>query len=162
VGRLWPLSDRVLTATGLRKWGIAMGTSAAAILADLIGGRENAWASTFSPVRLHPNVGARSFAKENANVAIRFFVDRVTRRGSVEDISPGEGRVVGSGLEQRACYRDDSGDLQSLSARCTHLGCIVRFNGAERTWDCPCHGSRFAVTGEVIEGPAVRALPRSD
>jgi glycine/D-amino acid oxidase-like deaminating enzyme/nitrite reductase/ring-hydroxylating ferredoxin subunit len=162
VGRLWPFSDRVLTATGLRKWGIAMGTSAAAILADLIGGRENAWASTFSPVRLHPNVGARSFAKENANVAIRFFVDRVTRRGSVEDISPGEGRVVGSGLEQRACYRDDSGDLQSLSARCTHLGCIVRFNGAERTWDCPCHGSRFAVTGEVIEGPAVRALPRSD
>jgi Rieske Fe-S protein len=68
--------------------------------------------------------------------------------------------VVGSGVRQRALYRDDSGELHTLSARCTHLGCIVGFNRAERTWDCPCHGSRFAATGEVIEGPAVRPLPR--
>jgi glycine/D-amino acid oxidase-like deaminating enzyme/nitrite reductase/ring-hydroxylating ferredoxin subunit len=162
VGRLWPFSDRVLTATGLRKWGIAMGTAAGAILADLIAGRENPWASTVSPMRLHPKAGAISFAKENANVAKVFFADRVMRRGPADDIGPGEGRVTGEGLAQRAVYRDDSDRLHTLSARCTHLGCIVRFNGAERTWDCPCHGSRFAATGEVIEGPAVADLPRRD
>jgi glycine/D-amino acid oxidase-like deaminating enzyme/nitrite reductase/ring-hydroxylating ferredoxin subunit len=162
VGRLWPFSDRVLTATGLRKWGIAMGTSAATILTDLVAGRKNRWASTFTPVRIHPRAGATSFIKENVNVATRFLGDRVPGRESAEDLSPGEGRVVGSGLEQRAVYRDDSGTLHPLSARCTHLGCIVRFNAAERTWDCPCHGSRFGATGEVIEGPAVRPLSRRD
>jgi Rieske Fe-S protein len=135
---------------------------AAAILTDQIAGRENRWASTFTPMRLHPKAGATSFAKENANVAKVFFTDRITRRAPAEGLEPGNGRVVGDGLAQRAIYRDEAGDLHSLSARCTHLGCIVHFNGAERTWDCPCHGSRFAATGEVIEGPAVADLPRRD
>jgi glycine/D-amino acid oxidase-like deaminating enzyme/nitrite reductase/ring-hydroxylating ferredoxin subunit len=160
VGRLWPFSDRILTATGLRKWGIAMGTSAAAILSDLVASRPNPWASTFSPMRLHPTAGATSFIKENANVGKHFLADRLSRRETAEELSPGEGRVIGSGLGQRAVYRDDAGKLHSSSARCTHLGCIVRFNAAEQTWDCPCHGSRFAGTGEVIEGPAVRQLQR--
>jgi glycine/D-amino acid oxidase-like deaminating enzyme/nitrite reductase/ring-hydroxylating ferredoxin subunit len=162
IGRLWPFSDRVITATGLRKWGIAMGTSAAAMLSDLVAGRDNPWASTFSPVRLHPRAGATSFLKENANVAAHFFGDRLTRRGSDSDLAPGEGRVIGDGLAQRAVYRDDGGTVHALSARCTHLGCIVRFNSAERTWDCPCHGSRFAATGEVLEGPAVHDLQPQD
>jgi glycine/D-amino acid oxidase-like deaminating enzyme/nitrite reductase/ring-hydroxylating ferredoxin subunit len=162
VGRLWPLSERVLTATGLRKWGIAMGTSAAGILGDLVAGRKNRWADTFTPMRVHPKAGATSFVKENANVARRFFFDRIKARESAEGLSPGEGRVTGSGLGQRAVYRDDSGTLHTLSARCTHLGCIVRFNRPERTWDCPCHGSRFDATGEVIEGPATSPLQRRD
>jgi glycine/D-amino acid oxidase-like deaminating enzyme/nitrite reductase/ring-hydroxylating ferredoxin subunit len=160
VGRLWPFSDRLLTATGFRKWGIAMGTAAADMLSDLIAGRQSPWAETFTPMRLHPKAGGLSFLKENANVGAHFFADRITNRESAEEISPGEARVVGSGLEQRAVYRDDSGELHTLSARCTHLGCIVGFNAAERTWDCPCHGSRFAATGEVIEGPAVHGLER--
>jgi len=162
VGRLWPFSERVLTATGLRKWGIAMGTSAAAILADLIARRENPWADTFTPMRAHPKAGAASFAKENANVATRFFADRIKNRDSADDLSPGRGAVIGAGLGQRAVYRDDAGRLHSLSARCTHLGCIVGWNGAERTWDCPCHGSRFDATGEVIEGPATSPLERQE
>lgn len=162
VGRLWPFSERVLTATGLRKWGIAMGTSAAGILGDLIAGRQNRWADTFTPMRVHPRAGGTSFAKENANVARRFFLDRIKPRDSAEGLSPGEGRVIGSGLGQRAVYRDDSGTLHTLSARCTHLGCIVRFNRPERTWDCPCHGSRFDATGDVIEGPATSPLQRRD
>jgi glycine/D-amino acid oxidase-like deaminating enzyme/nitrite reductase/ring-hydroxylating ferredoxin subunit len=162
VGRLWPFSDRILTATGLRKWGIAMGTSAAAILSDLVAGRPNPWASTYSPIRLHPKAGATSFIKENANVGKHFLADRLRRRQTTEELTPGEGRVIRSGLGQQAIYRDESGELHSLSARCTHLGCIVGFNGAEQTWDCPCHGSRFAGTGEVIEGPAVRPLQRQD
>lgn len=162
VGRLWPFSERVLTATGLRKWGIAMGTSAAAILGDLVAGRHNRWADTFNPMRVRPKAGVMSFVRENANVARHFFSDRIAHRGSSEDLQPGEGRVVGSGLGQRAVYRDKSGEVHSLSARCTHLGCIVNFNRPERTWDCPCHGSRFAATGEVIEGPATSPLERRD
>jgi glycine/D-amino acid oxidase-like deaminating enzyme/nitrite reductase/ring-hydroxylating ferredoxin subunit len=162
VGKLWPFSDRVLTVTGLRKWGIAMGTAGAGMLADLITGSDNPWASTFDPMRVHPRAGATDFLKQNANVGKRFFADRIVQRASGDDLASGEGRVVGEGLAQRAVYRDDQGALHSLSARCTHLGCIVNFNRAERTWDCPCHGSRFAATGEVIEGPAVASLPRRD
>lgn len=162
VGRLWPFSDRILTATGMRKWGLAMGTSAAGILADAVRGTENPWARTFSPVRLHPLAGGSDFIKENANAGLRFVADRLTGRFSVSELAPGEGAVVGSGLGKRAVYRDESGELHSLSARCTHLGCMVRFNPAERTWDCPCHGSRFDLDGAVIEGPAVRGLRRQD
>jgi glycine/D-amino acid oxidase-like deaminating enzyme/nitrite reductase/ring-hydroxylating ferredoxin subunit len=158
VGRHDPLSARVWVATGFRKWGLAMGTAAAELLAAQIAGREHAWTELFNPQRLRPKAGATSFAKENANVALRFFGDRVVKRGSVGEIAPGEGRIVGAGLGQRAVYRDEDGTLHERSARCTHLGCIVNWNSAERTWDCPCHGSRFAASGEVIEGPAVRPL----
>ena len=158
VGRHDPLSSGVWVATGFRKWGLAMGTAAAELLAAQIGGREHAWAELFDPQRVRPRASAATFVKENANVALRFFGDRVTKRGDVDEIGPGEGRIVGAGLAQRAVYRDDDGSLHELSARCTHLGCIVNWNTGERTWDCPCHGSRFAATGEVIEGPAVRPL----
>jgi glycine/D-amino acid oxidase-like deaminating enzyme/nitrite reductase/ring-hydroxylating ferredoxin subunit len=162
IGRLWPFSSAVLTATGMRKWGLAMGTSAAGMLADRVLERDNQWAETFDPMRAHPVAGGPSFVKENANAGWRFLGDRVGKRASVDHLEPGEGAVVGSGLAQRAVYRDDKGELTELSARCTHLGCIVNFNSAERTWDCPCHGSRFALDGEVIEGPAVKGLERKD
>ena len=158
VGRHDPLSSGLWVATGFRKWGLAMGTAAAELLAAQIAGRDHAWAELFDPQRVRPKASAASFVKENANVALRFFGDRVAKRGDVDEIGPGEGRVVGSGLGQRAVYRDDEGRLHEVSARCTHLGCIVNWNTGERTWDCPCHGSRFAATGEVIEGPAVRPL----
>jgi glycine/D-amino acid oxidase-like deaminating enzyme/nitrite reductase/ring-hydroxylating ferredoxin subunit len=158
VGRHDPLSSRVWVATGFRKWGLAMGTAAAELLAAEIAGRDHAWSPLFDPQRVRPRASAASLVKENANVALRFFGDRLVKRASVEEIAPGEGRVVGAGLGQRAVFRDDDGTLHELSARCTHLGCIVNWNSGERTWDCPCHGSRFAATGEVIEGPAVRPL----
>jgi glycine/D-amino acid oxidase-like deaminating enzyme/nitrite reductase/ring-hydroxylating ferredoxin subunit len=158
VGRHDPLSSGVWVATGFRKWGLAMGTAAAELLAAQIAGRDHAWASLFDPQRLRPKASAKTFVKENANVALRFLGDRVVKRGKPEEIAPGEGRIVGAGFGQRAVYRDEDGKPHELSARCTHLGCIVNWNTAERTWDCPCHGSRFAATGEVIEGPAVRPL----
>jgi len=157
VGPLWPFSDRVLTATGMRKWGLAMGTTAAAMLSDEVQGRENRFARTFTPVRANPVAAAPSLAKENANVGFRFVRDRL-QRGSADDLALGEGAVVGDGLGQRAVYCDEAGKLHELTARCTHLGCIVRFNDGERSWDCPCHGSRFGIDGEVLEGPAVHPL----
>jgi glycine/D-amino acid oxidase-like deaminating enzyme/nitrite reductase/ring-hydroxylating ferredoxin subunit len=164
VGPLWPFGERLLTVTGLQKWGLAMGASAGAIVADLARGEENEWAPVFDPGRFDPRPGALSFAKHNADDGLRFLAGRLAgRRRSSDDLGPGEGAVVSSGLGQRAAYRDEDGKLHLHSARCTHLGCIVRFNAAERSWDCPCHGSRFdAVDGVVLEGPAVRPLPRDE
>jgi glycine/D-amino acid oxidase-like deaminating enzyme/nitrite reductase/ring-hydroxylating ferredoxin subunit len=161
VGRLWPLSDRVLTATGFRKWGLANGTAAAMMLRDRIEGRENPWASTFDSMRLKPRAAARGIAKEGLEDAWRLVADRILKRGSAHDVAPGTGKVVSAGRRQIALSRDEQGALHAVSARCTHLGCIVSWNSAERTWDCPCHGSRFDADGGVIQGPAVRPLPPS-
>jgi glycine/D-amino acid oxidase-like deaminating enzyme/nitrite reductase/ring-hydroxylating ferredoxin subunit len=158
VGRLWPFSHRLYAASGFRKWGLAMGTAAAMMLRDQVLGRPNRWAPAFDPSRVKLRAGATSLAKENADVAFHFFADRLGGRGSPATLRNGEGRVVRSGLGQAAVYRDESGRLHSLSARCTHLGCIVAWNSAERSWDCPCHGSRFSYDGTVIQGPAVKPL----
>jgi glycine/D-amino acid oxidase-like deaminating enzyme/nitrite reductase/ring-hydroxylating ferredoxin subunit len=160
IGRLWPFSERLLTATGFQKWGLAQSAAAAQILRDAIVGRENPWAATYSPFRPRRLSGTPGFLKENADVGVRFVADRVRRRESAEPPpGPGEGRVVSAGGRQVALSRDDEGNLHAVSARCTHLGCIVDWNPAERSWDCPCHGSRFGPDGTVLEGPASRPLP---
>jgi glycine/D-amino acid oxidase-like deaminating enzyme len=125
VGRHDPLSPHLWVATGFKKWGLAMGTAAAELLAAQIAGREHPWSALFDPHRIRARASAPSFVKENANVAFHFVADRVSKRGA---------------------------------PRCPHLGCLLDWNAAEETWDCPCHGSRFAASGEVIEGPAVRPL----
>ena len=158
VGKLWPFSDRILTATGFRKWGLASGSAAAMMLSDRVLGRDNPWSETFDPMRVKPLASLPAIAKEGAQDGFYFFADRLRKRGSADDVAPGEGRVVGAGLSQAAVYRDEGGTLHRVSARCTHLGCIVSWNGAERTWDCPCHGSRFDVDGRVVQGPAVKPL----
>jgi glycine/D-amino acid oxidase-like deaminating enzyme/nitrite reductase/ring-hydroxylating ferredoxin subunit len=161
VGRLWPLSARVLCATGLRKWGLAMGSAAGEMLAQMAGGEQPEWARPFRTGRLNPVRSARSLVIHNAESGLSFIADRIRHRGGTAGLKRGQGRVVGAGLGQAAIYRDDNGATHRLSARCTHLGCIVRWNAAERSWDCPCHGSRFAATtGEVLQGPAVNPLPR--
>ena len=84
------------------------------------------------------------------------------RPPSVEDLQPGEGAIVRAAGEKVAAYRDDDGVLHAVSPVCTHMGCLVSFNKAERSWDCPCHGSRFSYEGEVLSGPAVKDLDRKD
>lgn len=161
VGPLAPFSKSILVATGFRKWGYANASAAAMMLTDRIAGRPNEWASTFDSNRIGPPQAAVSFVRENANVGRRFAVDRL-KRGSAAGVAPGEGAVVRDGLGQTAVYRDERGGLHAVSARCTHLGCIVDFNSAERSWDCPCHGSRFGIDGAVLAGPAVAPLePRT-
>ena len=110
-----------------------------------------------------PSPGALIGLVRNApGAALHFVGDRLRRRGSDVDLAPGEGAIVDSGLGKAALYRDEGGELHALSARCTHLGCLVRWNAADGTWDCPCHGSRFSPTGEVDEGPATKPLePRA-
>jgi glycine/D-amino acid oxidase-like deaminating enzyme/nitrite reductase/ring-hydroxylating ferredoxin subunit len=165
VGRVSPLSDRVLTATGFRKWGLTNGTAAAMMMSDTLLGRDNPWIQAFESNRIELRSSLPSIVKENANVGFHFFADRAHGGVPLSEprLEPGQGRLVRGLIGQTATYRDDAGDLHRLSARCTHLGCIVRWNSAERTWDCPCHGSRFdPVDGGVIEGPAVHPLERKD
>jgi glycine/D-amino acid oxidase-like deaminating enzyme/nitrite reductase/ring-hydroxylating ferredoxin subunit len=153
-------SERVLVATGFQKWGMSNGAAAAITLADRIAGRENRWASLFDTERLNARQSLKELLKENADVVKRFVGDRLGTelRRAPEDLGAGEAGVMTSGAERVAAYRDPDGVLHAVSAACTHLGCTVTWNTAETTWDCPCHGSRFTVDGEVLEGPAVRPL----
>jgi glycine/D-amino acid oxidase-like deaminating enzyme/nitrite reductase/ring-hydroxylating ferredoxin subunit len=161
IGSYRPGSRRIWVTAGFMKWGFATATFAAMILADRIGDRANDWAETFAPSR----VSLRS-AHEVAELGAKFTIDLVGDRLrppqalSAGGIPPGEARVVPDGLGKKGVYRDADGTTHAVSLRCTHMGCLVRFNAAERSWDCPCHGSRFAVDGSVLEGPAVRPLER--
>jgi glycine/D-amino acid oxidase-like deaminating enzyme/nitrite reductase/ring-hydroxylating ferredoxin subunit len=161
VGQLNPWSKRIVMATGFAKWGITGGTAAARMLSDRLLGRDNEWAQLFDPNRLGPVLtSARSFAKENAAAGVRFVGDRIRKPGcrSIEELEPGEGDIVKHNGKKVAGYRSEDGELVAVASRCTHLGCQVNWNRAERSWDCPCHGSRFAPTGEVLHGPAVDRL----
>jgi glycine/D-amino acid oxidase-like deaminating enzyme/nitrite reductase/ring-hydroxylating ferredoxin subunit len=160
VGPLTPRTDRVFMATGFAKWGMTGGTAAARLLTDLLLQRDNAAAELFDPNRLNLRASAKTLVTENAQSGLRFVGDRIRRCGRrpIDDLQPGEGDIVRLGGEIVAGYRDDGGDLSAVSATCTHLGCRVSWNSAERSWDCPCHGSRFAPSGEVLQGPAVHPL----
>jgi glycine/D-amino acid oxidase-like deaminating enzyme/nitrite reductase/ring-hydroxylating ferredoxin subunit len=160
IGPIHPRSDRIYVATGFRKWGMTSGTVAAMLIADAIAGRDNDWSGFFSSTRVGPLTALPRLALENGRAGIAFFAERVLQRGtrSIAELAPGEGGIVAAAEGKVAGYRDESGGLRAVSARCTHLGCQVHWNAAERTWDCPCHGSRFGVDGEVLEGPAVRPL----
>jgi glycine/D-amino acid oxidase-like deaminating enzyme/nitrite reductase/ring-hydroxylating ferredoxin subunit len=164
VGRLTHRSEHVYVATAFKKWGMTNGTAAAMILADLILGKTNAWADLFDARRLKPLASAPKFLRENGAVARHFVGDRLDRgdTATVHEIAAGEGRLLRLGGRKTAVYRDDEGRLHALSPLCTHMGCNVSWNTAERSWDCPCHGSRFSGRGAVIEGPATRDLAKRD
>jgi glycine/D-amino acid oxidase-like deaminating enzyme/nitrite reductase/ring-hydroxylating ferredoxin subunit len=159
VGKYMPGAKRMWVATGFKKWGLTNGTAAAEILTDLIQGRENGWAWLFDSNRFKPGAAAKEFLKENANVGWRFVRDRVASDfPSVDEIPPGQGGLVREGVRQLAAYREEDGTLHVLSALCTHMACTVKWNSAERSWDCPCHGSRFHYDGTVLQGPALDGL----
>jgi glycine/D-amino acid oxidase-like deaminating enzyme/nitrite reductase/ring-hydroxylating ferredoxin subunit len=165
VGLVSPVSKHVWTGSGYRKWGLTNGTAAAMMLTDAIEGRENPWAATFDANRLKPVAAGPTLVKENVNVGAHFVADRLTPPDaeSLDALLPGEGGIVVVDGDRSAAYRDEDGTVHALSPTCTHLGCHVTWNRAERTWDCPCHGSRFdAVDGHVIQGPAVHDLERRE
>ena len=160
VGKVARTSRALYAATGFRKWGMSNGTAAGVLLRDLVMGRTSPWASTFDPNRVTPAQSAKEFLKENLDVARHFVQDRVGLPGreAVDGLQPGEGVVARIGAEAYAVSRGDAGTLRSCSPLCTHMHCHVAWNTAERSWDCPCHGSRFAPDGTVIQGPATRDL----
>ncbi|MFC3895145.1 FAD-dependent oxidoreductase [Lentzea rhizosphaerae] len=163
IGSYTPGSDTLFTATGYMKWGLTSGTFAASLLADLVTSKPNDLAERFSPHRLSLK-SLPELVKKNAEVAVEFVGDRVIPADatSSENLPPDHAHVIRDGLGKTGVYRDADGQLHAVSLRCTHLGCLVRFNAAERSWDCPCHGSRFDIDGEVLEGPATKPLPKRD
>jgi len=162
VGRL-PGSRRQLVAAGFAGTGLTFGGMAAELLADLLLRGHGPLERLLSPARFGPLEGALHAGGENLSVAWRFVRDRLRAlvpRRHADEVPADSGRVVSRGGRPLAQYRDPSGELHVLSARCTHLGCIVQWNELEKTWDCPCHGGRFQRTGKVLYGPPTRDLER--
>jgi glycine/D-amino acid oxidase-like deaminating enzyme/nitrite reductase/ring-hydroxylating ferredoxin subunit len=154
--------DNVFVVTGDSGMGITHGTIGGMLITDLILGKQNPWATLYDPAR-KPVRAAANFARENLNVAAQ-YVDwlRPSEVQSVREIQPGSGAVLRRGLSKVAVYRDDKGKTHECSAVCPHLGCIVHWNAAEHSWDCPCHGSRFDESGKVINGPSNSDLSPAD
>ena len=165
IGRNPDGAEHVWLATGDSGMGMTHGTIAGILLEALVMGREHPWEKLYDPKRitLHARELA-TLARENADVAVHVTVDYV-KPGQVDDVAaipPGEGRVLRRGMHKVAAYRDETGVVHQRSAVCTHLKCIVDWNTAEKSWECPCHGSRFSATGKVIGGPATADLEKID
>jgi Rieske Fe-S protein len=157
IGRANSSGENLFVATGDSGMGLTHGTIAGLLITDLIMGRENPWEKLYDPSRKMLNV---EFVTENLNTVTQ-YKDFLTAGdvGSVEHIPKGEGALIRDGLTKLAVYRDEEGHLHKHSAICTHLQCIVQWNAIEKTWDCPCHGSRFDRLGKVLIGPAIDDLP---
>lgn len=155
-----PLSNRdthVYVATGFRKWGITNGTAAALLLKDLIIHGESPWAAVYDPARFMADPMIKSAVSPGADIA-------APKSGAPPEIpeaaalAPGESMVATVEGKRVGLYRDDRGRLHAVYITCTHMGCELVWNGAELSWDCPCHGSRFTCEGEIMEGPALKPL----
>jgi nitrite reductase/ring-hydroxylating ferredoxin subunit len=158
IGSLGGRLSEVYVATGDSGNGMTYGPLAGMLLRDLITQRENVWAQVYDPNRLRLKSVPR-FISENTN-SLAQYADWITpaEASTLDSIAPGEGAILREGTHKIAAYRDHHGHMHLKSAVCTHLDGLVRWNGQEKTWDCPCHGSRFSGTGEVINGPAVQNL----
>ena len=158
-----PLDETsIFIATGFSGTGMTYGTISGMLLTDLIQGRENEWSELYDPSRVTSGA-IREFAAENLNVAAQ-YTELVTpgEVAAVRNVKRGRGAVLRQGLTKLAVYRDNQGVLDPHSAICPHLGCVVQWNSGEKTWDCPCHGSRYHRDGHVVNGPANRGLASVD
>lgn len=155
-----PLDKNVYIATGFSGNGMTHGTIAGILISDLILGKKNPWADIYNPSR-KSFFAAKEYLEENINV-VKQYTDWLKKGdiSSVHELHAGQGAIMREGLSKVAVYRDESGVLHKFSAVCPHLGCIVQWNSNEKTFDCPCHGSRFTNYGKVINGPSNRDLSR--
>jgi glycine/D-amino acid oxidase-like deaminating enzyme/nitrite reductase/ring-hydroxylating ferredoxin subunit len=153
-------SDQVLVATGYSGTGLMFGTLGGMLLADRVLGRQNPWADLYRTKRLKPLAAGPHLAKLALGTVKHLVQDRmeIPKVRDLSDVPLGEGRVVEIGGEKVAAYRGLDGTMHTVSPVCTHAACIVQWNAGEKTWDCPCHGSRFTPDGGIIEGPAVKEL----
>lgn len=160
IGPITSDDERILVATGFKKWGMTTGAVAGMILTDTIMGIESPWQDVFDSTRTEVRRSAKQFLLENANVAKRMIGDRLRtlKVPAVDDLKPGEGGVVDANGEKVGAYRTETGGLHMVSPVCTHLGCQLTWNTGEKSWDCPCHGSRFSYEGDVLQGPATKNL----
>ncbi|PAD38005.1 FAD-dependent oxidoreductase [Terribacillus sp. 7520-G] len=154
IGKVSDDAPGIYTATGFGKWGLSNGVAAATLLADLIEGKDNEFADVYRIGREMEEAEPETLGEDDVN---RTGNETVIRP---DDLPNGTGAILEKNGQTMAYYRDDKGELHEMSASCTHNGCPVSWNDADHTWDCSCHGSRFTAEGEVVEGPALRALDR--
>ncbi|GAB3169613.1 FAD-dependent oxidoreductase [Telluribacter humicola] len=158
-------SKRTYMATSYDADGLTYGTVAGIHISEQILGKENPeWVEAFNPKRIASLATVKEFIKENANVAVQYIKGNpfTADVSEFKEIQKGEGKTIKVNGEKLAAYRDEKDQLHVCSAICPHLLCAVNWNNAEKTWDCPCHGSRFMIDGTVIEGPAIHNLEKKD
>lgn len=163
IGAITKHQPHILVATGYRKWGMTNGTHAALLLRDLVLKRENRFKDLFAPSRFYVDPSLKHFFMDNVDVA-KHLIKGKLEFPSVElkDLTNDQGAVVHIHGKRKGAYKDLEGNLHIVDTTCTHLGCELNWNHGDRTWDCPCHGSRFSYKGEVIEGPAEKPLKREE
>lgn len=159
IGKM-PGEENIFVATGYNGNGMTWGTLAAEILSDVIDGKENELADIVSPNRIEMMASAKEFVKENVDAVFHLIKDQFTadKKTELDELQPGEGKVLEHESQKVAAYRSDSGELELVTAICPHMGCVVNFNNSEQTWDCPCHGSRFDTKGNLLTGPSLTGL----
>jgi glycine/D-amino acid oxidase-like deaminating enzyme/nitrite reductase/ring-hydroxylating ferredoxin subunit len=160
IGQMPMAAKGIYCATGYNGNGMMLGSVAGKILSDLVRKRPNPYAELFDPCRVKPIDSFSEFVKENADVAYHFVADRIGMHetDSLKRLQPGTGKVVEVDGEKIAAYRDDEGKIHALSPVCTHAACIVNWNSEKKSWDCPCHGARYDIDGQVLTGPATKNL----
>lgn len=158
VGRYTDETPNLYIATGFGKWGMTNSTVSAMLLKDIIVKGRSKWEDVYNPSRKTVLASTKNFVVENLNVAKELIGGKIAPIPKDVEINPGEGMVVKANGQRTGAYRDEDGKLHLVNTTCTHMGCELNWNSAEKSWDCPCHGSRFSYDGTVIEGPAISPL----
>lgn len=157
-GRLTSNRTNIYVASGFAKWGMTNSYASASIITDLITDGRSPWADVYDPSRFTPGASAKNFVVENADVASNFISGKLSMAPENIDIKPGEAGYVEHEGSKAGVYMDRQGEPHYVETSCTHLGCGLRWNSAELSWDCPCHGSRFTYEGDIIDGPAHKSI----
>ncbi|MCD2348527.1 FAD-dependent oxidoreductase [Clostridium guangxiense] len=158
IGKIMSSKENIYVATGFKKWGMTNGTAAARILTDEILGANNPWKEVFDPTRKFTAQAYGKLFAENFDVAKELIIGKIKSGEDGIDIKKDEGKIVEIEGHKYGAYRDEDGKLHIVNITCTHVGCELKWNDAEKSWDCPCHGSRFTYDGEILEGPATHRL----
>ncbi|MCA0173620.1 FAD-dependent oxidoreductase [Bacillus sp. RAR_GA_16] len=158
IGPVTKNEPNILIATGFHKWGMTNGTAAALLFQDYLLDKDNPYVDLFSPSRFHADPSIKTFLVQNANVASEFVKGKLSFTKQISELGNDEAAIVRVNGKKAGAYKDSEGKLHVVDTTCTHLYCEVKWNDEDRTWDCPCHGSRFHIDGGVIEGPADQPL----
>ncbi|WP_165999445.1 FAD-dependent oxidoreductase [Bacillus sp. Cs-700] len=158
IGPVTKSEPNILIATGFHKWGMTNGTAAALLFRDYLLDQDSPYVDLFSPSRFHADPSIKTFLVQNANVASEFIKGKLSFTKEISELGNDEAAIVRVNGKKAGAYKGPEGDLHVVDTTCTHLYCEVKWNDDDRTWDCPCHGSRFSIDGDVLEGPADQPL----
>ncbi|EEG78793.1 FAD-dependent oxidoreductase [Dethiobacter alkaliphilus] len=162
VGHFSENTPNFYLATGFGKWGMTNSMVSARIIKDLMLHGQSPWQEVYNPSRKTITASAKTFVVENLNVASQLISGKLTYVPEEVDVERGEAKIVDIDGQKAGVFKDEDGKLHVVDTTCTHLGCELNWNSAERSWDCPCHGSRFTYDGEIIQGPAITPLKKGE